>query len=45
MESLLAVLNRITPYGSERGFVELCWHQLRIKLKTWGISGNFKHKV
>ena len=28
MESLLAVLNRITPYGSERGFVELCWHQL-----------------
>ncbi|MET3878954.1 hypothetical protein [Chitinophaga sp. OAE865] len=28
MESLLAVLKRITPYGSERGFIELCWCQL-----------------
>lgn len=28
MESLLTVLNSITPYGSERGFVELCWQQL-----------------
>ncbi|CAL1519386.1 hypothetical protein [Chitinophaga sp. MM2321] len=28
MESLLAVLKKITPYGSERGFIELCWYQL-----------------
>lgn len=28
MESLLAVLKKITPYGTERGFVELCWCQL-----------------
>jgi hypothetical protein len=28
MESLLTVLNSITPYGSERGFIELCWQQL-----------------
>jgi len=28
MESLLAVLKRITPYGSERGFIELWWCQL-----------------
>lgn len=34
MESLLAVLNKITPYSTERGFIELCWCQLSMVISS-----------
>ncbi|PSL42300.1 hypothetical protein CLV51_1158 [Chitinophaga niastensis] len=34
MENLLTILNNITPYGSENGFVELCWNQLSLVIAS-----------